>query len=414
MADINSSLDEILTELGDSYDADIAASGRKITRSTANKIWLQLRAFSRGLYSVYQVVASLRYRFDPLYCTDDELESTMRLVGTTRIAGKTSLLTVTIWNEHDTTEKILPIDTYYFVSANGVEFSLLVQEAITVQPNSFMKRDFYSSLGGEPYIGSFSVSENTGITITNKSGVAIDDNFTFDCADNSTQLGRAEESLFEVRQRILTDNQRQEVLHILEERLRSLPNIHECTIMSNKGLTPIDSDYMQDDGVTPVQIMPQSIMVIMTGSPTSDFALQVLTLCPFITVPPVGVAVYGTVFYESDIYYGGMFPVYYLPHRIATFDVIIQYGYASSQVSNVDVESDMTDLILDFRANTKFIEIISAEDFSDALSSYQNPSVKILSISFDYESTIVSYMRFSKTQIARLDNIIFQQVQLWS
>lgn len=70
------------------------------------------------------------------------------------------------------------------------------------------------------------------------------------------------------------------MLYLLEERLRSLPNVHECTVVGNRGLTPIDSDYMQDDGVTPLQIMPQSILIIMTGSPTSDFALQ-MTLCPY-------------------------------------------------------------------------------------------------------------------------------------
>lgn len=414
MTNINSSFDEILTELADGFDADIASSDRKIVRATTNKIWLILRAFSRGLYGLYQVVAALKYRFDPLYCTDEELESTMRLVGTTRMPGKVSLLTVTIWNKHTTQSKTLPIDTYNYVSANGVTFSLLVQEPIVIPANLFVKRDFFSSLGDAPYIGSYAVSDNTKITVTAKSAAVIDSSISFDCADNSRQLGKQQESLFDVRRRILTDNQRQEVMYLLEERLRAMPNVHECTILSNKTLAPIDSPYLKDDGLTYVQIMPQSVMVIMTGSPTSDFALQFLTLCPFITTIPAGVAVYGTISYESDLYTGGEFPVHYLPHRIATFDVNIQYGYASSQVTNSIVETELTELLLAFKALTSYQELITAEDFSDALSSYKNPSVRILSIDFEYDGETVSFMRFNKTQIARLGNIVFQQVPLWT
>jgi len=414
MANINSSLDEILVELGDSFDEDIASSNRKIVRSTANKIWLMLRAFSRGLYGLYQVVAALRYRFDPLYCTDDELESTMRITGTNRRPGKVSLLTVTIWNNHPTLEKVLPIDTYYYASANGIVFMLLVQEPIVIQPNSFMKSDFFSSLGGNFYIGSYPVSDNKNITITNLSNTPIDPDLSFDCSDNLNQLGRDEETLFEARQRILTDNQRQEVLHILEERLSELPNIHECTIVGNNSLVPVESSYLNDDELTYVEIMPQSVLVIMTGSPTEEFARQFLTLCPFITTPSLGVADRGVCYYESSIYLDGHFPVHYIPHRIEYFDIIIQYGYSSRQVSSSTVEADLATLILDFKASTKFKEIISTEDFMRVLSAYQNPSVRILSINFTYKGSTVSYMKFDKTQIARLGEIGFQQVSLWT
>ena len=414
MADINSSLDEILTELGDTFDADIAASQRKIVRSTANKIWLMLRAFARGLYGVYQVVAALRYRFDPLYCTDEELESTMRITGTARRPGKASLLTVIIWNNHATEPKILLAGVYTYVSSNSITFTLDLQDNLTIPANSFMKRDFFSSLGGAPYIGSFPVSENSNITVTPADGIVIDPELSFDCEDNEAQLGYPEETLYEVRQRLLTDNQRQEILHILEERLRDLPNIYECTVIGNNGLTPISSPYLKDDGLTYVPILPQSVMVILTGSPTSDFALQFLSLCPFVTTIPEGVADYGSVYYPSDIYVDGHFPVHYLKHRIELFDIVIKYGYSSRHVATISVESALRELLLPLKASTRFKELISTEDVSALLSEYQNPSVKILSISFTYGGSTVNYIRFNKTQIARLNNISFQQVNLWT
>lgn len=414
MADINSSFDEILTELGDSFDADIAASGRKITRSTANKIWLMLRAFARGLYGLYQVVAALKYRFDPLYCTDEELESTMRLVGTSLMPGKTSLLTVTIWNNHATIAKSLPIGTYSYISANGVTFTLLLQDILTVPANSFVKKDFYSSLGGQPYIGAFIVSDNSDITVVNEDNTPIDSDISFSCEDNTDQLGRAQETMFEARQRILSDNQRQEIMHILEERLRALPNVHECTIIGNPGIEPIDSPYMKDDGITHLQIMPQSLLIIMTGSPTADFALQFLTLCPFITTPPAGVSNYGVVYHDSAIYLGGRFPVYYVPHRIKYFDINIEYGYSSRQVSQSTVEAAMIDLLQHFKASTQFKEVISTDDFTSVLLEYKNPAVKLLSVSFVYNSATVNYMQFDRTQIARLQNINFTAVSMWT
>jgi len=413
MANIDSSFDEIVTELGDGFDLDIEDSQRKIVRSTANKIWLMLRAFSRGLYGLYQVVAALKYRFDPLYCTDEELESTLRLTGTSRRPGKVSLLTIIIWNAHDTMTKSLPADTYYYVSSNGTTFKLIVQEPIDVQPNSFMKRDFYSSLGDAPYIGQYSVSENSNITVTSATGTELDINLSFDCSDNSAQLGYPEETLFEARQRILKDNQRQEVLHILEEKLNELPNIHECTVIGNNTLGPRDSPYPTDDNAGFVKIMPQSIMVIMTGSPSADFALQFLTLCPFVTTVPEGVADHRTVSYDSSIYLDGRFPVHYVPHRIALFDVTIQYGYSSAQVAATTVEEAFTSLILDFKASTKFKQVISSEDFMKALAKYQSASVRLLAITFLYKGNTVSYMKFDRTEIARLQNINFDKVDLW-
>lgn len=412
MADINSSLDEILTELGDSFDADINDSNRKIVRSTANKIWLMLRAFSRGLYGMYQVAVALRYRFDPVYCTDDELESTMRITGTKRKSGKASLLTVTIWNTNDASSKTLLAGTYSYLSANGITFSLTLQDPITIPSNSFVKRDFYSSLGGAALIGSYAVSDNTGIEVIEENSLAIDEYISFDCEDNADQLGYAAETLFEARQRILTDNQRQEILHILEERLMELPNVHECTVLGNNTLAPINSPYLQDDGLTYVQILPQSVMIILTGSPTADFAEEFLSLCPFVTTEPAGVAAYGTVYYDTDIYIDGRFPVHYVPHKIATYNAVVKYGYMARQVSTTNVDQSLETLLQAFKASTKYKSIITADDFSEALSEYQNPSVRILSITFSYNSETVSYMRFDKTQIARLGTVSFQQVAL--
>lgn len=414
MADINSSLDEILQELGDHFDSDIAPSGRKIVRSTANKIWLILRAFSRGLYGLYQVVSSLRFRFDPLYCSEEELESTMRITGTERKPGKASLLSVVIWNNHLTEERTLFAGLYSYNSSNGVTFTLDMQEDVVIPAQSFMKRDFHSTLGGSPYIGSFPVSDNSNITIVSEDELDIDPDISFDCENNEAQLGYPEETLFEVRQRILTDNQRQEILRILEERLQDLPNIHECTIIGNNGLTPVSSPYLQDDEETFVPIIPQSVMVILTGSPTSDFALQFLSLCPFITTVPEGVANYGTVYYSSDIYTDGQFPVHFLYHKIAYYDIVIKYGYSSKQIATISVEDTMRQLLLPLKASTRYKELISTEDVSKLLSSYQNPAVKILSISFNYNGSNVNYIGFDKTLIARLNNVSFQQVNLWA
>jgi len=412
MANINSSLDEILTELGDTYDADISASGRKVVRSTANKIWLILRAFSRGIYGLYQIIAALKYRFDPIYCSDEELESTMRITGTSLRPGKASLLTVTIWNNNLLEDKILLAGTYTHLSANGVTFSLLVQDNLTIPMDSFVKRDFFSSLAGEPYVGAYTVSDSSDILVSEVDGTVIDDEISFDCEDNTNQLGYLEETLYEFRQRILTDNKRQEILSLLEERLQTLPNIHECTVLANNTLAPINSPYLKDDELTYLQILPQSILVILTGSPTVDFVTEFLALCPFVTTIPDGVAEYGIIYYDTPIYIGGRFPVYFVYHRIETYNAVIKYAYEASQVSVVTIESLMSQFLQVFRANTRYRELISTDDFIKALSAYQNPAVKLLSVNFSYNGSTVEYIQFNKTQIAQLGTISFVKVAL--
>jgi hypothetical protein len=108
----------------------------------------------------------------------------------------------------------------------------------------------------------------------------------------------------------------------------------------------------------------------------------------------------------------GRFPIHYLPHRIANYNVIIKYGYIARQVTTAAIEQAMTKLLQTFKARTKYEDLISTEDFTDALSVYQHPAVKLLSVTFTYNGTNVDYMLFDKTQIARLNTISYQQVSL--
>jgi len=441
MADLNSSLDEILTELGDDYDGDITP--RRIVRSTANKIWLQLRAFARGLYGLYQVVAALRWRFDPLYCTEDELASTMRITGVTRIPGKTSLLTVTVWNNTDTPQELIGgtngtpdggSTRYVYTSANGNTFAIDLFETIIIQPNNFTTLDFHSVIGDSFLIGAFPVSLNSNIAVTRSDGIAVTPDLTFDCEDNENQLGYPEETMFEVRQRILTDNQRQDLLHILEERLKQLPNIHECTILYNNSLIPQPMPY-RDDNNNPILLPPQAVFVILTGSPTKEFAETFLTLCPFITVDNsregstiiLAEAVdKWVVNFPSPIYINGLFPVFYVKHLIANFSVIVKYGYNALTIDTEVIEQNYTELLRPFKASTRWQQIVKIEDYFNALSAWTNANVRLLSISFvatvdgnNYFNPAfeinddVKYIIFQKTMLARLANVGFQAVSLW-
>ena len=413
MANLNSSFDEILTELADTFDNELAEANRKIVRSTANKLWLILRAFARGLFNLYQIVATLRTKFDPMYCSDEDLFALMRMTGTNLRQGKASLLTVVVWNKNLIEEKIFPLGVYLYSSVEGVNFRLELHEDHVIPANSFKKFDFYSCIGSNPLKGAYNVSYNTNITIQREDNQPIDIDFSFDCEDNSGKLGNTGETLFEFRKRILSDNKRQEILYILEERLKDLPNIHECSILYNPSVYPVSSPYLKDDGVNYVPIYPQTAMIILTGSPSNDFAKEFLSLCPFSTVAPEGVADYGVVYYESNIYAGGKFPIYFLKHRIENYNIIIKYGYYSRFVTPINIENALEELLLPLKSVSTYKELISTEDIFDLLSAYQNPSVKLLSIDFQYKGDLVKYIQLNKTQIAQLQTIAFQRVTLW-
>ena len=88
--------DTILTELCDNFDALI--SPKKILRSNTNIIYLLFKAIAKGFEVINNTCVILSNKFDPLYCSDDDLTSSASIVGTERHKGSATGLHITITN----------------------------------------------------------------------------------------------------------------------------------------------------------------------------------------------------------------------------------------------------------------------------------------------------------------------------
>ena len=88
--------DTILTEICDFFDELI--SPRKLSRSNTNVIYLIFKAFAKGIEVINNVCVVLDNKFDPLYCSDDDLNSSASIVGTERHKGSATGLHITITN----------------------------------------------------------------------------------------------------------------------------------------------------------------------------------------------------------------------------------------------------------------------------------------------------------------------------
>ena len=74
--------DTILTTICDSFDSLI--SPRTIARTNTNIIYLIFKAVAKGYEIINNVCVVLSNKFDPLYCSDEDLTSSASIVGTER------------------------------------------------------------------------------------------------------------------------------------------------------------------------------------------------------------------------------------------------------------------------------------------------------------------------------------------
>ena len=411
MAGLTSGLDDITAELGDAYDEYIAP--KKIVRSTTNKIWLTLRAFGKGLYGLYQSVMALSYRFDPLYCTEDELASTMRIVGTSLIPAKTSLLTVLVKNIGEVAATLVA-GVYNYVSADGIMFSFTLAENVTIAAGAGKYYDFSSVSEGAALTGAYYVSDNLDVTIVREDTATISSSFEWDTLDNTGKVGRVIETYAEARERLLGTPDRIDQLSLLRDKILELPNIHECSLIFNSTYDIITVDYYDDDDVQ-VSLKPQELLLLITGAPTEDMAAVVVANSPWLTHQ---ISDEKVVYYEEDNYVNGRFPVYYGYHLFTQYQLVITYQYNSAKIFASTTETELAKLLIPLEYPDTYSKIVKVSDIFDILSdeviiAAGLDSVSILAVTMqDDEGTAINYLSVPKTRLPQLINTTFIAVDI--
>jgi hypothetical protein len=387
-------IDEETTGLCDAFDADIAP--KSIWRNNNNKLYLILKSIGAGFSKLRDVIIALKYRFDPRYCSDDDLESTMLITGTKKISGKASMLRVIAYNNDLALPYTLPAGTYRYTSTNGDEFTCMLSQEASVAPQSFVVMVFVSVSQG-----SFPVSGEANASIATDEGYEIPQAFSFEALDNSGMLGRQEETMFECRQRLLTDTTRHDSLKELEAELNALPTIYGCNLMFN----PTDEDKTLEDGSV---LAPYELLIMITGSATDELASIVLSHEIYKTHMTNAEQV---VWYKNPLFVGGKYPVYYATHAKRRFWLTVYYAYDTGLKTDSQVEAAFNALLAKYKVMTEHVDAITEPMLYEALQNHGIVGVTLLKVYIqdlvDGELVTVPYVQVPRLMVPELQEVAF-------
>jgi hypothetical protein len=387
-SNLNKSLDELTTALCDAYDSLVAP--KQVYRNHNNKLFLALRAHARGLVGLYDAVAALRDRFNPLYCTDTDLYDAMKIVGADTVSGVGSLLRITIKNKHTTDAKTLAPGVYKYTSVLGDVFNFTLETEWYFEPQ---EERLVQAVSVEK--GARPVSDNTVISVSREDGAEVSYTFGFSCSDNSGSLGYGDETPDELRQRILYDADRQDNIKEIQLKIRNLPSILECNVVFNDSTTKLTYDG--------VLMKPREILIVITGSPSPDIANIV---CEDVVYNTTQVDLHNVVFYNNACYINERYPVYFMYHRFLDFSLRVTYRYEPNKVNTAQVENAINALYKKYKKMATHIDVFSEKDGYDTLAELSLPGVTIVDVNvYDSTNTAVGYVEIPKTRLANLTSV---------
>ena len=392
------SIDEITTQMADSYDDFLQrATNRplKVWRNHNNKLYLIFRAVAAGIQLILDAVFSLHNRFDPAHCDESDLYSTAQMVGTEFKQGTGSLLTITMTNKSLEEEQILAAGTYQYRSASGMAFRFTLANDVLFGPG---QAQVVSAISAEK--GAHRVYENAGIKLSRTDNAAVNSFIIFSCADNIASLGYGDEGSLEFRQRILTDAGRQDQIRELELAVRNLPNIFECNLIYNDTEEPADFDGIDLD--------PYQMLVIITGSPTDGIADKFVrgTLYHTKEADLPGVTG-GTVYHESRHYISGRYPVHFIYHRKTDFQLQVEYQYDSGKLKYTQIEEQFDAALGVYRNVVRHVDMLTEEDVYAVLRSVVLPDVKVRNVRIFQDGENTPFLQVPATRMYNLTEAVF-------
>lgn len=379
--------DTILTEICDFFDGLIAP--KTIARTNTNIIYLILKAMSKGWEVINNVCVALSNKFNPLYCSDDDLVSTGKLVGTKMRTGAVSGLRISAYNQ-GVTPVTLPAGTYTYTLSEDVSFSFTLAEAEAIAAESSA---YFTALSDK--VGAFRVTQQQSITVTSEDA-AVPGELLFSCSDNLPLLGHSDETVLEFRQRVNSDTERQDIVNELKEKILELPYVYDCTLAFNQ----TESDMpVGDFTVKPYHLL----IVISTAKYTNEIAEIV-----------AGNAIYPTVKvddesheveYVNDVFADGSYKVYLNDFKKKSFVVNLNVQIDSAYNTSTNVKSKIESTLMNaFNANV-YRSSITAEDVFDEINKLELAGVKVLGVSFEVDGSELSYVPFDKTELPDLTDV---------
>jgi hypothetical protein len=384
-------LDQLMTLMGDTYDATV--NPRRIFRNNKNRIWLLFQGIAAGYQLINDMVVSLSNKFDPSNCSDDDLLSTAKLVGTLFKVGKSSFVQINFTNTDVANPHTITAGVYQFTSTSGEVFNMTLAADTVFTAGQTIMMIFASTEKG-----AFSVTAVASVSISRADLASIDPNFSFATLDNSRYLGYLDETPLVFRQRILSDTNRQDAIAELELLIRSLPNVLECNLIFN----PSGGDVVYD-GIT---IHPFCLLVNVTGFPDLTLGQTVIGNVQYLTVETDPTKVFNI----TDSHFAtGSLPVYWNPHTQKNFALTVTYRFDSNKIIQSRGEAQMLAALNAAYANmSQHIDTVTVADIINLLQGLGLASVQLLQVSITPAGGgAVNYLDFLKTRLANLTGVTF-------
>lgn len=380
------SFDTFLITLCDDFDALI--SPRKIERANTNIVYLIFKAIAKGWEIVNNVCVVLSNKFNPVSCSDEDLLSVGKLVGTNRRAGSVSGLRISAYNS-GTLPVILQAGTYQYAFNNEVTFLFTVNEDTTIPVETSVA---FTALSDK--IGAFRVTQQTEIDVT--SGSSISSDIIFSCADNLPLLGHAEETILEFRKRVNTDVDRQDVINELREKLLALPYVYDCSLAFNQTESSI---VIGDFTIPPFYLL----IVISTAMYTDEIAELVAESAIYPTVNVEGES--HEVRYNNDVFGSGYYSVYLNDFVKKDFKINFNLTIDSKYSTSAGVKSKIESALMTAFNSNVYRATITAEDVFNQINDLNLAGVKILGVTFEVNSEELEYVSFNKTELPNLTDV---------
>ena len=381
--------DTILTTICDSFDSLI--SPRTIARSNTNIIYLIFKAAAKGYEIINNVCVVLSNKFDPLYCSDDDLISSASIVGTERHKGSATGLHITVTNNGSVSVTLLA-GLYTYDLDDDTKFEFEVMENTVIASGSHI-----SFIAMSEKIGRYPVTAQTTITVTSEQTVSSD--LVFSCTDNAALLGIFEETDLEFRERINSKTDRQNSMVELESEIRNLPYIFDCKVKFNPTNTEIEFDgYM---------IPSYTLAIFYSGEVKKEIAEKV---CEKIICPTLQTSDSVEVFYENDVFVGGKYGVHLIPFAKTQYDVELIYKINKTYANEYDIQKEIRNVLFNTFVSEKHVDFIKEDDFYNAIEALNITGIDLLGINLKYNNSNVNYIEIPSSRIPELTNVIFTPV----
>lgn len=377
---------EILTKLCNDFDELIAP--RRIARANTNIIYLLFKAIAKGYEIINNVCVTLDNKFDPAYCSSEDLESVATLVGTNRYEGSATGLYIIVTNNGETASVLLQ-GTYYYKLDDNTTFYFDVLEDTSIEAGSFV-----TFIAMSQSIGSYPVTVQNTIDVTSERPIASD--IEFSCQDNSDLLGTQRETDLEFRKRILSGVDNQDNIIELENKLKNLPYLFDarCVFNQTTGAEPYDD----------ISIPAFTLAIFFSGMPRNEIAQVVASkiICPTVSTNDSV-----ELTYENDVFIGGEYTVNIIPFKETLFDIDVMLKVDTRYAEVDTVKAEIRKALVTAFTSMVHKDYVKENDIYNVIEGLNIAGVTLLGANLMYNGSEVEYISVPLSRIPKLENITF-------